>query len=617
MAKLKLTALTLRNFKAFRGEHELRLDQAPGLYLVMGKNPRFNRLGANGVGKSTLLADGPLWILFGKTIRDKNPGAAIVPWNGDKDVYGKLSLKRGKRAFEIERTRTPNHLILIENGERREVSQAEVIKLIGMSEEMFRRTLILGQWGTLFLDLRPDAQAQMFSEALQLEVYLFATDVAKKERDKYDAIIADLEKEHGELKSAIRELTRSKKDARKRADGFAAKLGVELDRMGKAGEDLAADLYAHQEYLLDQPKRPKVSTKMAENLEAQAALRESFGRLTSDIDKRKDQVDDWEQECRTLKAAEQGKCPECGQKLTWDHYQKVMRKLSGKIEEAQAANKADDAALKKLSSRVEDLKEEQKTIDEKRRRKDKGYEDALEEYHKSMRAVTFAEAALNDHLRAIARLEDSDNEAAVELRRLIKRRKKKRARVVELEEEELVIARRKKDRAEYWVKAYKEIRLSIIDQALVELEIASARHAGLLGLEDWGIRFETERETSTGSTSYKFTVMLYPPDQKKPIKWESYSGGESQRLQLAVTFALSEVLLSRAGIDPGMEVLDEPTKGLSPEGISELLEHLRERALELGRTIYLVDHHALDRGAFDGVLVVTQKVKGGSSFEWQ
>jgi ABC-type multidrug transport system ATPase subunit len=84
---------------------------------------------------------------------------------------------------------------------------------------------------------------------------------------------------------------------------------------------------------------------------------------------------------------------------------------------------------------------------------------------------------------------------------------------------------------------------------------------------------------------------------------------------MAVSFALSEVLLSRAGLSPNIEIYDEPTKGLSPNGIADLLEHLRDRALELGRAVFVVDHHSFDRGLFDGTLMIT-KGKKGSSAKW-
>jgi len=136
--------------------------------------------------------------------------------------------------------------------------------------------------------------------------------------------------------------------------------------------------------------------------------------------------------------------------------------------------------------------------------------------------------------------------------------------------------------------------------------MASNRHAESLGLDGWEIGFATERETKKGTMSHGFSVFLFPPGQKETVAFEAYSGGETQRLQRAVTFGLAEVLLARSGIETDFEVLDEPTIHLSLEGVDDLLSCLRDRAVDLGRRILIIDHHALDRGAFDGVITVVK-----------
>jgi DNA repair exonuclease SbcCD ATPase subunit len=166
-------------------------------------------------------------------------------------------------------------------------------------------------------------------------------------------------------------------------------------------------------------------------------------------------------------------------------------------------------------------------------------------------------------------------------------------------------------RFKYWVGAFKEIRLSLIDEVLQELEIASSEHAARLGLVDWEIKFQTERENKSGDISYGFNVLLYPPAQKEPVRWESYSGGESQRWQLATTFGLAEVLLARAGITSSLEIYDEPSQHLSPEGVDGLIEVLGERSIDERKTIFYLDHASLDRGLFNGIFTVI-KDKAGS-----
>jgi ABC-type transport system involved in cytochrome bd biosynthesis fused ATPase/permease subunit len=83
------------------------------------------------------------------------------------------------------------------------------------------------------------------------------------------------------------------------------------------------------------------------------------------------------------------------------------------------------------------------------------------------------------------------------------------------------------------------------------------------------------------------------------------NGGSWQPL-----LALVKYYLARSGIDTDFEIFDEPTTHLSSEGIDDLLECLRDRALTQKRRIYLIDHHVLDRGAFDGVFTVIKSKEG-------
>jgi DNA repair exonuclease SbcCD ATPase subunit len=163
--------------------------------------------------------------------------------------------------------------------------------------------------------------------------------------------------------------------------------------------------------------------------------------------------------------------------------------------------------------------------------------------------------------------------------------------------------------AEYWAGAFKEIRLELIDAVLTELSLAATQHAEALGLSGWRIAFATERETKSGSLSAVFNVLLYP-DQDEPIRFEAYSGGESQRLQLAIAFGLSEIVLARAGVTVNLAAFDEPTRGLSAEGVEALLEHLADRAKTLKQTVYVIEHHSLERGAFDQTLLVRKTAAG-------
>jgi energy-coupling factor transporter ATP-binding protein EcfA2 len=74
--------------------------------------------------------------------------------------------------------------------------------------------------------------------------------------------------------------------------------------------------------------------------------------------------------------------------------------------------------------------------------------------------------------------------------------------------------------------------------------------------------------------------------------------------------ALSEVLLGHAGIEPNVEVYDEPAHFLSPEGVRDLVELLADRARQLQRTIFYIDHQAVESTRFASVIEVVRDKHG-------
>lgn len=608
MSSLILQGLALENFKGFSGEHSFRLARQAGLYYITGANKLAPELGANGVGKSTLF-DALFWVLFNKTIRDARPANAIIPWDYEKGACSvALTFSRFSRTYTLTRSRKPNALTLARKDEIRDIDQDKIEQLLGMSEETFRRTIILGQFGTLFLDLKPEQQAQMFTEALDLNLWLRAADLSSQKRrasekdmsttqqlisaheGRLAEIETSIESEQSSLDGYERQKAKQTAEIKETIDSYVSDIKDILKRLPKdivperlrrsySGGDLSAIFPPLKAQIAD--ARRALTALGRDKADLKAHVRSLENKLSEQI----------ERAAQYKKALDTNKaCPECGQKTSTTH-------LKDKL----------DAAKHNASTCQKSIDESNALVREHDDELDNG-EEAVSKLETAQRYLDRLNAQLNDAQGKLVLL-DQRNPHSSSLDNLKKRRGQTK--------DDLASARELLDEIEsliktyeLWTAAFKEIRLDIIDDTLRELEMAVTRHIEALGLIDWRIQFETERVTQSGSVSIAFTILLFPPDRDDAIKFESYSGGESQRLQLAVAFGLSEVLLERAGISPNIEVLDEPTKGLSKEGVSDLLDHLSERAKELGRALYFVDHHSLDRGAFDAVITIVKDEHG-------
>ena len=608
--KLSFISITLTNFKGVTGPLSWRFHDQPGFYFVRGTNKKEPRLGGNGVGKTTLMIDAPYWILTGKTVLSARPGALVENWLDGRGTNGKLHISLDGEDYFIERGRNPSILQL--NGET--VTQDAIDKLLPLSDAALRRTLLLGQRSSLFLDLRPEDKARLFSETLDLDRWLLASDRAGDQVRTLDRVVAA---KNSDLTSAVAvlNLLRDQHEVASRREGeFSSDRAVKLASLDQRIKECQNEADSVEDALSE-------ARKAFDSLEASHASDEKTPSQHLAIARQRENsargtLGRFEANLRTIRQQEQQlrsqvilyqksrDCPECGQPITDQHAEKRIEELSVKAKElgefgdqlAADANQF-DRNLMELAQTIRDL--EQKTAQSG---EIKHEIDLLE-----MRSINSKR-----ELERLTKERDStareENPFAticdgLEVKFVAE---KARSGELEIEIEKLL---QQVEIYKFWQKGFKDIRLELIDATLLELTLTTNRNAQALGLEDWNIEFATERETKSGSMSQAFTVLLYPPGQKEPIDWAAFSGGEAQRWHIAVTCGLSEVLLSRAGIEPDIEIYDEITNYISSEGIEDVMEFLRERAIELGRKIYLIDHH-IGIGDFTAVVEIVKDTDG-------
>lgn len=162
----------------------------------------------------------------------------------------------------------------------------------------------------------------------------------------------------------------------------------------------------------------------------------------------------------------------------------------------------------------------------------------------------------------------------------------------------------------FWVGGFKRVRLFIVEEALRQLEIEVNNNLASLGLMDWRVEFDVERENKNGGITKGFVVLITPPGAEQPLRYESYSGGETQRLRLAGDLGLANLIMERAGLANTIEFYDEPSQHLSQEGLLDLAETLSQRAETQGKRIFLVDHNIIDFSGFAGTYTVTKDENG-------
>lgn len=615
---LRFREIWIKNFQSYDGDHHVSLE-VPGLIYVMGENRVAPELTTNNTGKSTLF-NALTWCLYGRTLDVARPGDSVEPWYGEHYTNVQVVFVRGGVEYVLDRGRNPNTLILNDES----VEQDAVVRAVGLSFDAWCYCVVLGQFNELFLTSDSATQTALFTELLDLGSWVKSIDKATKNlrecEKSQDQATKTLARHEGSLAEVIDNL----KDF--------AKGEIEWEAAHK--EELAglqnAVVLTQGEYQRAKGARPEAAD-VAEDEAAIAEGTTELARLTAllrdqrpkgaDVQSKIDRLESAMnitykklKQYEDISKAEAPVCPECGQSVEVDHVDQHISKYKEDYANYEGLLKSyqdNKAKFDDMYGAAEQEAEELRGLILEMQGKVANAKNAELVWEHNVNATKLKrDGAIQDFNRSNAKINP-----------YLASHQKAKARKQELKESiEAAKAEAKKVESyiggvKYWVESFKQIRLSIIDEALAELTFTVNAKAEALGLSGWRLAFETERETKSGEIRSKFTSLVFPPEHTEGVPLKSLGGGVLQRCQLACALGLADVLLARAGIDCNLLVADEPTKHMSERGVENLIECLHEMVCNSNKTLFFIDHHHIDNGSFDHVLKVI-KDEAGSRIEF-
>lgn len=606
--RLRFRRAVIQNFKCITGDPLTLNFRIPpvGLNYVRGVNDVEPSLGSNGASKTTLW-DSVAWCLYGKTADGlKNPD--IKPWDGSKKTKVRVLVRRDKEPFSIIRTAYPNGLTV--NGE--DVGQEYIDKNI-MSFNTFVHTILLGQGRPLFFDLRPQEKMNLFTEVLGLDRWESRSKLASEtasglERERY-TIENDLSTARAlieKLKVDRSKLNKLKKDWDKQARSMVASFRKDLSRVKKKMKSLFIKVKKAKSSRSKINKalnsvRSKVSGLYHKRQLVHSALRKA----ELEVEGRKEKIDDLEKKLKWLHRKKT--CPMCKQVIGKKDIGRHEKELISEIEELTYHSLTDDIGVYKRE--IKSLDKENSSLEGEENRLVKQADVLDGEIHSYSVKRTEYEMTVEGLISRIKEFTEEENPHTQQLKE-VRSSLKEQIQIRDELKSSLSKLNSRYERTKFWVKGFKECRLYALEEVLSELHIVSNLLCPELGLDGWSVEYDVEKETKSGSIQRGLNVQIYSPLHKGPVKWESFSYGERQRLRLVGALALSETLLNHAGITSDLEFLDEPTRHLSMEGIKDLCEYLPARAKRLKRKTLYVDHTAVESSHFASVITVHRSSDG-------
>lgn len=594
MRRIELDSITIENFRSFRAPTTVEFIPQGGLKFLTGVNEVEPRLGANGAGKSSLW-DALNWCLTGYSTRGLRAGD-LTSWGAQKAKVIVCFSIEGESA-RVERSSNPNRITI----ENKPCSQADIDSLLGLDRARFAQAVLFGQKVRSFADLTVPERGAIFDAMLDLSVWQRASEFADRKYKTIDAALNKLLQEKAYQQGALDGL-RNDESLRASAARWDAEQAESIEKALSELEALESTLVDAQKEHAERKATAAALPSTARLLDEQTALDRQAGsiegeyrRLFEDLTAAQESHKFYE---RNLE------CPACKQKITQATKAQHLSHLTNHISSLSAAIKNNGLAARTLTVKQSEKRGELEKLQRTRDFQLERLTIAEEKVHSTRRAIDAAAAYIeqmgqksNPFLAQVAAAEEQVRAAQAALLRV---------------EEAIDAARGEATQADFWRGAYKRVRLFETNRVLLQLQIEVNNAAILLGLQNWRILLKTEVETKSLTIRSGIQIVIESPEASAP--WEAWSGGEGQRLQLATTVGLANMIQRLAGVDYGFEVWDEPSAWLSPEGIDDLLSCLQHRAATTGKAIWLSDHRGLVFSGFTEIWQV-RKTQEGSRVE--
>ena len=610
---MKLQTIELQGFKSFQEYQDFSFDLDNGLYFVTGENKVETNLGANGAGKSALF-EAICWCLYGKTSTNLKAGN-VVNWE-NKGCQVTLNFDD---MSQIIRTQSPNILQLNGNPVTQDGLENH---LGGLGFESFLYSTFISQFSSKFFDLSPADKMVVFSDIMAdvLEPWEVRSIKAKTRAVQMEVTIKGMERVVLELKGSLhhanqldysKQIKEFEANKKKQLDNISAKR-IELeDRERLQKVELREAMQGRAVLQMDQKQFKSVISKKEYN-----ELKDKYTQAINDQAEAKANYISLERELKGIEGvAGKSVCPTCLQgvdkKLLQDKIKSILADIKywqGHYKEYENQVTAYQAKLRNFDAAIEKERISQSDLESKLRLFQMRIENLNTNLKRIEREIESAKSDINYTKGTKNQYAQLEKERQDDI--------KKFKAAIKDNEDLLGGAKKEFDAYQYWVGGFKSIRLLLLLDSLKELEISVNNNLNKLGLSDWSVKLDIDRETKSGTVRKGFSVLVCSPDNEDFVPMEVWSGGEMQRLKLAGSLGLMDLIQSKRQVDFGIEIFDEPTAWLSPVGISDLVQLLYDRAKENNKKLFLIDHKDLGSfGMFSGTINIVKDEKGSHMVE--
>lgn len=627
---VKFKYVKMNNFMAIK-EAELELDNQ-GLILIEGVNKTNDSFDSNGSSKSTLVSS-ITYALYGKTEKGLKADDVVNKYE-KKNTSVILSFNIGEDNYRIERYRKhkefKNKVKLFCNdkeitGSTNDVTDKQIQDLFGIDFNTYVNAIIYGQGDIpMFSQATDKGKKEILESITKVEVYKKAQDVAKEK-------VKEVEEQQNKEQQEIEKLGYQKELKQEQFDKEVSKYNQVMEQKKQEEETFKQrqEEYNNKVKELDeQINTLKQNIPEIENTEF--IFSDNYNKAKEGIELIKNNINDklmpvWNQEELSERVVDQeirsiqskinqldtnDHCPVCGSPIDNTHKVKEKENMETQISQEQEKlkqykenkQKIEDKK-RELETKINQLEQMMKEEDLQKQNHDreiqKQYQQQQQVYNNISQLENNKSGLQKPTLNDYSYIEKPDE-------KLYKKEQSDIDKTIDKHKDKVVQLETKKNKYSNAVDAFgnKGIRSVVLDFITPFLNERANEYLQTLSGSDIEIEFQTQVKNSKGELKDKFDVIV-----KNSNGGESYkanSAGEQKRIDLSISFAIQDLIMSKDDISTNIALYDECFDGLDTIGCENVVKLLKDR-LKTVSTIFVITHSESLKPLFENVITMVKE----------
>lgn len=617
---VELLNISVENFLSLE---TMNLDlQNRGLVLLEGSNLDSNGFESNGSGKSSIL-ESITYALYGK-LSNSTAGDNIINRQAGKGTSVVLSFNIDNTSYRIERYRKhkefKNKVLLFINGEERtqasiKETNAMIQEIIGIDISTYLNSIIFGQGDIKKFSQSTDKEKKALLEDIaNITIYKKAQDKAKEHRDATKQQLYLLTSTVNTNNIIYQNILQNKESADKAYnEGLAYKetlktrvndLKTRVKEAKKSLPTQAQTLAWHNKLLTVQAEiNSLTSPEMTINPIELSTLDTEITNDTLNISKYSNEIEEAKASVHNLLNIPNAICQYCGSLLDETHKQQEVNRLLEKATTAQTKGIQIQNQLPSKQNKSAELHKQYEEDMQKQanvqQRMNSLYQEkqALDSKVGSVTVISNNISALEEQLEEAQQM--YSNYKSVKPKSVDKELQEAK-NAVELSQVENTEVTKKLEEFTKVVEVYsnKGVRSHIMDLVTPYLTQQANKYLSILTDGTLSVIIGVNEETDS--------LDLRVNNINGANDYELNSKGEKKRIDLAISLAMQDYVMSRSNIKPSFIGYDEVFDGLDGVGIERIMTVLKERIKDIP-SIFVISHNSNLKELFENTITVEKK----------